>query len=94
MPNRAVTYWVTRDSDANGNLSDHVDIWTSQPTRRTLSPTGGAYWIVEDRPDEAERLAAHYGHYSAATIQKTWGHTIPDTDRECIRRETVHTENE
>lgn len=89
---RDVVYWVTRDSDVEGNLSDHVDVWTARPTRRALTVTHGAYWIAEDRPDESDALAAHYGHYSAKVIQEGWKHTIPETDRECIRCETVFTE--
>lgn len=81
-----VTYWVTRDSDADGVPSSHVDVWLHRPVRRALTLYGGAYWTVEDA-DAPENY--HYGRFPLEQVRDGWHHTIPDNDRESIKRETV-----
>ena len=83
---KPMTYWVTRDSDADGLPSSHVDVWLWKPIRRALTLYGGAYWVVEadNAPDDA-----HFGRYPFEHVRDKWHHAIPDNDRECIRRDTV-----
>ncbi len=83
---RAITYWVTRDSDVDGVLSSHVDVWLSKPTRYVLTPYGGAYWVVVgvDAPDDH-----HFGRFTLEQIRDAWKHAVPETDIECIRRDTM-----
>lgn len=86
-PVAPVTYWLTRDSDAEGVVSDVVDVWLAPPVRRALGDRG-AYWIVED---DAIRVRTKGGDVPAR--HTTWDveharaqcGTAPDDDRQAIR---------
>ncbi len=78
-----VIYWVTRDSDESGVLDSCCDVWLEQPRRHRFSPTGGAMWL-----DQSEGLGKRHCHASYESLLG-WRHTLPDTDIECIRVETV-----
>lgn len=74
MP-RQPTAWLTRDSDANGVLSDEVRIWLDRPER--FRDSMGVYWACRT----AESLWCKGGLEWA----RYWFRTIPDDDRQLIR---------
>lgn len=73
-----VTYWCTRDSDENDQLSPYVDVWMKKPTRWRLTMTGGAVWLGEDG------LVTTRHSRAPVDAVRAWGHTVPETDRECL----------
>lgn len=80
-----VTYWVTRDSNADGSLSDTVDVWLTRPERKTLPGGLGAMWICDDIfiPTANGESHARYTTWTLDQCRRAC-HTVPDTDRECL----------
>jgi hypothetical protein len=75
-------YWVTRDTDTEGVLSDHVDVWDVKPTmHRYYGEERGLFWL-----DDNGGINGRYGRFPLEAVAH-WGHTLPDTERECIRVE-------
>lgn len=79
-----VTYWVTRDADVGGVLSSHVDVWWERPSRESVTADGAVAWY-DSTPT---RIGMRYARVEAVHAL-AWGHTIPETSRECIRVETM-----
>jgi len=78
-------YWLTRDSDVNGNLNTVIDVWLARPVRSNL-PGGGALWLG---PGDTG-LEHRYCVWPIDFAQKQVGFGYPQTDRECV---IVGTEN-
>lgn len=71
-------YWVTRDSDIEGNLSSVVDIWIEQkPDRWALELEAGAVWMPRDGNE--------IPYVVAVDAARRAGVPIPVSDRECFR---------
>lgn len=75
-------FWLTRDEDAQGVLSDTVDVWISQPKRQPLPGGVGCMWLgmgvigLEDR----------YAQWSLAVARSNSNSgTLPETSYESIR---------
>lgn len=84
-PQAEMTYWLTRDSDADGVLSEFVDVWLAKPARRTFG-NGGAYWtaaieVVET--GDGPKLVKYLVWTKEQCLMKC--KTYPDDDRQCIR---------
>lgn len=76
------SFWVSRDSDVNGVLSDRCDVWTEKPNRTRTTAEGGAFWL-----DKSETgLAARHSSF-LANVPPKWVRTIPETDRELVVHE-------
>lgn len=73
------TYYVTRDSDVDGDLCEFCDVWTERPVR--FSAGDGFCWLSAEWS-----LETRVGQVSVAAVRKRLG-TSPDTDRECVRFE-------
>jgi hypothetical protein len=75
----APPYWITRDSDPEGDLLDVCEVWTHRPERLRVTDTAGAMWLSDLSP-------IHYlhGRYHVDEIRAHVG-TVPDTDIECVR---------
>lgn len=71
-------YWLTRDEDEHGNLSDKVDVWTEMPERQRI-PGGGFMWLGKGVTGIEHRFA----QWTIETARKNA--TIPETSRECVR---------
>lgn len=70
-----LSYWLTRDSEIGGALSDAIDVWIVKPTRDALSIDGGICWWHE---------AGVVRQVSVQACIK-WCGTYPEDDRQCIR---------
>lgn len=82
MADEYKTYWLTRDCDQDGNVSQVVDVWIVQPHRRNLPGDVGCIWL----DDSVTGLEGRYTQWSlAAAAATTPSRVIPDNDRECIR---------
>jgi hypothetical protein len=83
---RPMVYWVTRDSDAEGNLDPDIDVWLSQPRRSTLPGGLGAVWICDDImvPSADGDVPARYATWTKDQCMRACN-VIPETDRECVR---------
>lgn len=75
-----LTYWVTRDSDIDGTLEPDVDVWMARPVMVRLSSEGGINWY-----DESDTGLTHRWKRLPIALVAAWRHTVPETDRECIR---------
>jgi hypothetical protein len=81
------TFWITRDSDAVGHLSEFVDVWLARPVREPLSNGVGCVWTCRD----VERVFVSDGDVPARCATWTLSvcmrtvRTIPEDDRQCIR---------
>ncbi len=65
------TYWVTRNEDKDGKLSDVIEVWLDRPTRTNLEG-GGCEWSGD-----------FYAEWTvAATLINC--RTYPETSRECL----------
>lgn len=78
-----LTYWVTRDSDIDGRLEPDVDVWMSPPVLVRLSHDGGINWY-----DTSDNGLSHRWKRLPIAVVAAWGHSVPETDHECIRVET------
>lgn len=74
-----VPFWLTRDEDVNGVLSETVDVWLERPTRTTL-PGGGCMWIGSG----VTGLEKRWAQWSLDNARKHA--TLPETSRECVRK--------
>lgn len=75
LPQRAtVSFWVTRDSEIGGGLSDVVDVWLVKPERGALSSDGGVCWWADG------------GVYRQVNTGVCWAWcgTYPSDDRQCV----------
>jgi hypothetical protein len=78
----APTFWITRDSEPDGSLSDYCDLWVVKPSRLRYDADGpGGFWMG------CEGEWSLVGHYETVSVEvvRTWFHVVPDTSRECIR---------
>lgn len=84
----AHTIFITRDSDAFGNLSNSVDVWTTKPIRARLTIDKGYVWLPADADGvHRGRNAAELGHVRNLSLRyaiERYG-TIPDDDYQVIR---------
>lgn len=79
---KTVTYYLTRDSNCNGDLSPAINVWYLKPMRFKLPKFDKGYvW----GPLHAE----HLGLYGAYTVERARlaFKTIPDTDLELVKCE-------
>lgn len=72
-------YWLTRDEDAEGVLSEQVEVWMERPARWPLSG-GGWTWLGADDTG----LLHRYSVCDVAYIMKEC-RVVPETSRECIK---------
>ena len=71
-------FWVTRDQDGQGRLSDVVDAWAERPERMAI-PGGGWMWLGSGETG----LEARVGSWRPTECTR-WAPTTPDTSLECI----------
>ncbi len=74
-----LTYWLTRDVDAEDKLSEQIDVWLERPVRHNL-PGGGAIWIGPGETGIEKRHAVWTVDIALANCR-----VYPATSRECIR---------
>lgn len=43
-------YYVTRDTDIEGTLSDHVEVWAALPLRHEVTLETGIVWLPFECP--------------------------------------------
>ena len=91
MPTPA-TYYLTRDTNCQGELSTVVDVWYRKPMRCKITIDNGGYtWLPSVAPGEdrheVPRDLGYYGNFTLAQCV-LWFRTIPETDIECIKVET------
>jgi hypothetical protein len=73
-------FWLTRDEDAAGNLSELVSVWLEKPDLCNLK-TGGRAWL-------GPGVTGLENRYAQWTLDVARSHcTIPDTVRECIKHD-------
>lgn len=92
-----LTYWVTRDS-VGGVALDKVRVWIREPRRAQFKPwperalAGSVRWYasLEDVGDGSPigSRSALYAEWSLDECRLNTG-TIPDDDRQCLRKEGV-----
>lgn len=76
------TYYLSRDTNCQGELSPAVNVWYIKPIRRKLPKFDKGYvW----GPEVADRLGL-YGAYTMEAAEKAFG-VRPDTDLELIKCE-------
>lgn len=84
----AITIYITRDSDAFGNLSKSVDVWTVAPIRAKLTIDAGYVWLPKEADGQLQgRNADELGHVKNLPCRyalERYG-AIPDDDRQVIR---------
>lgn len=73
------TYWLTRDMDADGELSELIDVWLARPSMMRTED-GKCVWVGPG----ATGLEEHYAQWSVAVTMQHC-RVIPETYRECIR---------
>lgn len=71
------TYWITRDTEVDGDLCDRCDVWNERPQR--ISGGDGWIWLSAEWS-----LDTRVGTAPVEAIRAEFG-TAPDTDRECLR---------
>lgn len=72
-------YWLTRDSNDEGELSIQVDVWSEPPELHRL-PGGGSMWLGKDDCGVETRTAI----WSLDETLKAC-RVLPETYREIIR---------
>ncbi len=75
-------FWLTRDEDDQGVLSDIVDVWISQPQRQPLPGGVGCLWLGRDLTGLETRFAQW--SLDVARSNSNSG-TLPETSYESIR---------
>ena len=80
-PEPPQTYWITRDRDIDGTLSDVFEVWLRRPWRDD-NGTWMPDWSDEDWSTEDTAL---YGRFFAVQLA-AWGVTLPDDDIQCVRK--------
>lgn len=81
------TMFLTRDTDALGNLENHIDVWEDCPMRAKLTVDAGWVWLPQESEGLAGRTSSELGlvkHLPVKYALERYG-VIPETDRECIR---------
>lgn len=88
---RDITYFLTRDTNASGELSLVIDVWWRRPIRHRVTHRSGNVWLPsrspDARPSDGTADIGYLGAYSVDQV-KQWFKTVPDTDMECIRCDT------
>jgi hypothetical protein len=70
-------YWITRDTEVDGEPAERCDIWRERPVR---FPAGDGFtWLSAEWS-----LETRVGTLPPELVRAAFG-TAPDTDRECIR---------
>lgn len=85
------TYYLTRSSNSNGELSAMIDVWYRRPVGpRRLAFNRGRTWLPSDPPDGID-WKDDIGYYGAYSVQYCLAafKTVPETDGECIVCETM-----
>lgn len=88
-----MTYWLSRNLNAGGDLADHVDVWLVKPERVTHTFASGArttYWRIPSGNDDLKvvtgsgPMRAHMGTW---TLDYCMHQTrvVPDDDLQLIR---------
>lgn len=72
-------YWITRDLDSKGQLSELVDVWLSKPVLVYQDQSCAAYWVSGLGTIYENRFA----QWDLALTHSNC-HVVPDTVRECI----------
>lgn len=72
-------YWLTRDSSADGVLSEAVDVWLERPVRSRL-PGGGVMWLGPGDTGIESRYQTWTLDQARAEVR--WG--APATDLESV----------
>lgn len=82
QPQKEMTYWLTRERDADGKLNPWIDVWLSQPKLEDH----GTRWAcsVHTVQTGSGEQAAHYTRWTVDQCLKTC-RVYPETERECIR---------
>lgn len=75
----SAVYWMTRDSESGGRLSDKVDVWLSRPERHRLDD-GSACWLGQGELGLDDR----YAEWTIEDARRN-AYVYPETDRECIQ---------
>ncbi len=75
-------YYLTRNTNCQGELSPSVEVWYEKPHRMRLNFDKGFVWFVGD----INFVQGAYGSYSLETATRIFK-TIPDTDIEMIKCE-------
>jgi hypothetical protein len=78
------TYFVTRDSDCFGFLSDTVDLWVDRPKRTQLTIDAGWIWLPHWMPGQPAEALGEVRNLSATYVMARWG-VCPKDDEDCIR---------
>lgn len=55
---RPMTYWLTRDRDGDGVLSDSVDVWLARPKMVIVVPGTWVYWKCDEETVQTSDGAA------------------------------------
>ncbi len=68
-------YWLTRDENEQGEVSDLVSVWLEAPARQGISGIPGALWY-----------GAKYAQWPLDIARKNNNSgVVPENSRECIR---------
>lgn len=88
---RQMTFWISRDRNADGSLSAFVDVWLVLPQRVLFEGGVGSYYRVPEPYDPnslvqsgAGLVKAHYGTWTIPQCLKEI-RVIPDDDLQVIR---------
>lgn len=82
---RRERYYLTRDRDPDGTLSDTIDVWLTRPIRHRVTSDGGYVWVSSD--ERTWRVMNHGGpHWRRMTVDecRTKFATAPDVSAECL----------
>jgi hypothetical protein len=83
---KELTYWLTRDRDADGVLEKHIDVWLSRPRLCPLPGGVGVTWVCDDILVETAGgdCPARYAQWTTDQCLRAC-RVYPETERECIR---------
>lgn len=83
MPQEAPqTFWMTRDEDDQGVVSEIVDVWLAPPQRQNLPGGAGCMWLGPG----VTGLDHRYAQWPVDVARgNTNSHVIPDNSRECVK---------
>jgi len=81
---RELEYWLTRDSDTNGKLSNWIRVWLVRPTLKRVG--NGVQWDGPEGTIDSTSgpVRVRYAQWSEEECTRTC-RVYPATDRECIK---------
>lgn len=78
-------YFLTRDCDPDGTVSEIVDVWLTRPIRHRITTEGGYVWLASD--ERTYRSTNHgramWQQISLAECQERFA-TYPADERMCM----------